>query len=70
MDYLGDYLGKNVEIVSKSGKIWRGHVSLYEPANDSDEDEPEDAIAILLHPNDNKLIEFYASEIKSVKIIN
>lgn len=42
-DYLGDYLGKDVEIIDDVGKRWTGHVALYEPAIDRDEDEPQEA---------------------------
>ena len=68
--YLGDYFGKNVELVDIDGKLWIGRVADYEPAIDRDEDEPqEDSIALELNPADRSLIGFSLSEIKSIKII-
>ena len=70
-EYLGDYLGKNVEIVDIDGKRWTGHVAVYDPAIDRDEDEPqEDGIGLRLKSEDRYLVDFNVSEIKSIKIIN
>lgn len=70
-DYLGDYLGKDVEIIDDVGKRWTGHVALYEPAIDRDEDEPqEDGIAIRPKPEDRYLVDFNMSEILWIRVVN
>ena len=58
---LSNYLGKNVEVVSLNGKIYRGCVDLFTPARDNDDEE--DAIS---SPSGWWLGE---SEIKSIRIV-
>ncbi len=68
---MWDSLGKQVKITCVSGKIFKGRVSGWTSAadNEADEERPESSID-LQQTGFSGLTCLYASEIKSIEIIN
>lgn len=65
---LQDYLFKNVIITDTEGKLHKGYVDLYSSAYDND--DTEESIGIIPTKNSRQGIELYASEIKSIEIMD
>lgn len=65
---LQNYLFKNVIVTDTNGKTHKGYVDLYSSAYDNG--DTEDSIGIIPTKNSKEGIELYASEIKSIKVVD
>lgn len=65
---LSEYEGKNVHIVDDEGKSWEGYNCRYENADELDSDE--DAIIVRIPKFGDRLVEFSASEIKLIELLD
>ncbi len=62
------YFGKDIRATLFDGQVFKGHVSSFTWANDSDDGEA--SITIDNNFNKDNLIDLTQSEIKSIEIIN
>ena len=63
---LWEYEFKNVILTTKDGKTHRGYVDVFTKALDNEPEE--DSIALMANENAREGIEFYESEIESIRL--